>query len=76
MLGAEEVVEELDAGRPLLTQDLSLALPPVDDGLVLAELLDVQGFCRPSVAPSRARRRWYRTAPSETPRIRAVWDCD
>src|SRR3954469_16579184 len=33
-------------------------------------------FCRRSVAPSRARRRWYRTAPSETPRIRAVWDCD
>ena len=31
------------------------------------------GFCRPSAAPSRARRRWYRTAPSETPRIRAVW---
>ena len=29
-----------------------------------------------SAAPSRARRRWYRTAPSETPRIRAVWHCD
>ena len=32
-----------------------------------------EGFCRPSAAPSRARRRWYRTAPSETPRICAVW---
>src|ERR1700694_5805319 len=35
-----------------------------------------EGFCRPSAAPSRARRRWYRTDPSETPRRRAVWHCD
>src|SRR5262249_27961101 len=38
--GAEEVVEELDAGRPLLAQDLGLGVPPVVDGLIQAELLD------------------------------------
>src|SRR5262249_4184178 len=40
VLGAEEVVEELDAGRPLLAQDLGLGLPPVGDGLIQAESLD------------------------------------
>ena len=40
VLGAEELVEELDAGRPLLAQDLGLRLPPMGDGLGQAELLD------------------------------------
>jgi hypothetical protein len=40
VLGAEELVEELDAGRPLLAQDLGLGLPPMGDGLSQAELLD------------------------------------
>ena len=44
MLGAEEVVEELDAGRPLLSQGLDLGLPPVGDGPGQAELLDVRGL--------------------------------
>ena len=33
-------MEELDAGRSLLTDDLGLGLPPVGDGLGEAELLD------------------------------------
>ena len=44
VLGAEEFVEELDAGRPLLAQDLDLGLPPVGDGLGQAELLDPRGL--------------------------------
>ena len=37
-------MEELDAGRPLLAQDLDLGLPPVGDGLGQAELLDPRGL--------------------------------
>ena len=37
-------MEELDAGRPLLAQDLGLGLPPVGDGLGQAELLDARGL--------------------------------
>ena len=33
-------MEELDAGRPLLSDDLGLGLPPVGDGLGQAALLD------------------------------------
>ena len=44
VLGAEELVEELDAGRPPLAQELRLALPPVGDGLDQAELLDERGL--------------------------------
>ena len=40
VLGAEELVEELDAGRPLLAQDLDLGLPPVGDDLGQVPLLD------------------------------------
>src|SRR5262249_54090667 len=40
VLGAEEVVEGLDAGRPLWAQDLESGLPPVGDGLAQAELVD------------------------------------
>src|SRR5262249_37666331 len=40
VLGAEELVEELDAGRPPLSQDLDLGLPPVGDDLGEAPLLD------------------------------------
>ena len=40
MLGAEEFVEELDAGRPVLAQSLGLRLPPMGDRLGQAELLD------------------------------------
>ena len=40
VLGAEEVVEDLDAGRPLRAQDIGLGLPPVGDGPGQAELLD------------------------------------
>src|SRR5205814_9633593 len=40
VLGAKELVEELDAGRPLWAQDLGLGLPPLGDGLGQAELLD------------------------------------
>src|SRR5262249_28105620 len=42
VLGAEELVEELNAGRPLLVEDLDLGLPPVGDGLGQAELLDAR----------------------------------
>ena len=44
VLGAEELVEELDAGWPLCAQDLDLGLPPVGDGLGQAELLDPRGL--------------------------------
>ena len=37
-------MEELDAGRPLLPQDLDLGLPPVGDSLGQAELLDSRGL--------------------------------
>jgi hypothetical protein len=37
-------VEELDAGRPLLPEDLDLGLPPVVDDLDQVELLDARGF--------------------------------
>src|SRR5262249_53365419 len=40
VFGAEEVVEELDAGRPLLAEGLGLGVPPVGDGPVQAESLD------------------------------------
>ena len=70
--GAKEVMEELNAGHPLLTQDLCLALPPVGDGLVQAELLDVRGL----LSPIGRRRRSNRTAPSVMPRIHALWDRD
>jgi hypothetical protein len=40
VLGAEELVEELDAGRPLLAQDVDLSLPPVGDNLGQTPLLD------------------------------------
>jgi len=40
ILGAKELVEELDAGRSLLAQDLDLGLPPVGDDLGQAPLLD------------------------------------
>ena len=33
-------MEELDAGRPLLAQDLDLGLPPVGDDLGETPLLD------------------------------------
>jgi hypothetical protein len=44
VLGAEELVEELDAGRSVLAQKLHLAVPPVGDGLDQAELLNERGF--------------------------------
>ena len=37
-------MEELDAGRPLLAQDLDLGLPPVGDGLAQTKLLDSRRF--------------------------------
>ena len=37
-------MEELDARRPLLPEDLDLGLPPVGDGLGQAELLDARGL--------------------------------
>jgi hypothetical protein len=37
-------VEELDAGRPLLPEDLELALPPMGDGLSQAQFLDQRGL--------------------------------
>src|SRR4051794_18205446 len=40
VLGAEELVEGLDAGRPLPAQDLGLGLPPVGDRLGQTPLLD------------------------------------
>ena len=77
VLGAEELVEELDAGRPLLARG-SRPGPATSGRRPRPE--PVARFATASAghrsAPSRARRRWYRTAPSETPRIRAVWDCD
>src|SRR4051794_32810756 len=42
VLGAEELVEGLDAGRPPLAQDLGLGLPPVGDRLSQAQLLEAQ----------------------------------
>src|SRR5262249_55574389 len=42
MLGAEELMEELDAGRPLLAEDLDLGLPPMGDGLSQTQLLDAR----------------------------------
>ena len=44
VLGAEEFIEGLDAGRPLLTQDLDLGLPPMVNGLGQAALLDARGL--------------------------------
>ena len=44
VLGAEEFVEELDAGRPLWAEDLDLGLPPVVDDLDQAELRDPRGL--------------------------------
>ena len=44
VLGAEEFVEELDAGRPVLSEDLALVLPPVVDCFDQAELRDVRGL--------------------------------
>ena len=55
VLGAEELVEELDAGRPLLAQDLDLGLPPVGDGLGQAELLDARGLLPAIGRPRRGR---------------------
>ena len=76
VLGAEELVEELDAGRPLVAQDLGLGLPPVGDGLGQAPLLDPRRFL-PSIGRSVAgAAEVVADRPSETPRIRAVWDCD
>src|SRR4051794_14951594 len=43
VLGAEELMEELDAGRPLLAPKLHLALPPMGDGFDQAELLNERG---------------------------------
>ena len=37
-------MEELDAGRPLLAEDLDLSLPPVVDDLDQAELRDARGL--------------------------------
>ena len=53
VLGAEELVEELDAGRPLWAQDLGLGLPPVGDGLGQTPLLDPRRFL-PSIGRSVA----------------------
>ena len=46
-------MEELEAGRPLLVQDLDLGLKPVDDGLVQAELLDPRRLL-PTIGSPRA----------------------
>jgi len=69
-------VEELDAGRPLLAQDLDLGLPPVVDGLVQAELLDPRRLLPAVGDPLAGAAEVIADRPSETPRIRAVWDCD
>ena len=42
VLGAEELVEGLDAGRPPLARDLGLGLPPVGDRLGQAQLLEAR----------------------------------
>jgi hypothetical protein len=44
VLGAEELVEELDAGRSVLAGKLDLAVPPMGDGLDQAELLNQRGL--------------------------------
>src|SRR5262249_26852907 len=44
VLGAEEFLKEPDTGRPSLAQDLGLGLPPVDDSVGQAELLDERGL--------------------------------
>jgi hypothetical protein len=68
----EEFVEGLDAGRPLLAEDLGLGLPPVGDRLGQTPLLDPRRLLPSIGGPFPG----YRTDPSETPRRRAVRDCD
>ena len=53
VLGAEEFLEELDAGRPQWPEDLDVGLPPVGDGLGQAELLDARGLL-PTISGSVA----------------------
>jgi hypothetical protein len=53
VLGAEEFVEELDAGRPVWAENLDLSLPPVVDDLDQAELRDPRGLL-PAVSGSLA----------------------
>jgi hypothetical protein len=44
VLGAEKIVEELNAERPLLSQNVDLRLPPVVDDLGQTPLLDSRGL--------------------------------
>ena len=77
VLGAEEFVEELDAGRPLLAQDLGLGLPPVGDGLGQAELLDARGLLSAiGGAVPGAAEVVARPPPRRRPGSGAVWRCD